>query len=385
MNRWWGSSADSDKQSSERDSRAARRTLRTFPQIPSDSSEDEFNDCDTSLLFSGDGQNDLVESDDDMDQQAAAAAAKLARQKALPVDQADFENDPDSWKKELKLKFDKSDVKYWFNAIEAQMKKYGINRQWDKKNAVAEMLPADVTEEMKPILRLTEDEAGDHVYKDLKDEILTQFGPKEEDAYKQAKALKMTGTPSALGKKLIHLICPGAKPFSTCHCARIVFGMWEEHLSAPIKSKLAGQVFNKDTYVEMFRQADQVFHANGGSRVHQPAVVAAVTPTPQTSSEDVPQVAAAARGGRGRGGRGGRGRGGRGGSRGNLNNTSNENSAQNQGQDSNNKPHQKGQKHPDLPASAGWACAQHWKRGQGAPYCSDPLVCKWVSIVAPRT
>ena len=97
------------------------------------------------------------------------------------------------------------------------MKRYGINRQWDKKNAVAEMLPVDVTEEMKPILRLTEDEAGDHVYKDLKAEILQLYGPREEDAFKKAMALKMTGKPSAFGKQLIHIVCPGSKPFDNCH------------------------------------------------------------------------------------------------------------------------------------------------------------------------
>ena len=118
MHRWWGSSADSDKQAAERNSRAARRTISGFPHIPSDSSEDEYNDCDISLLFSTDGANDELEVGDTMD----AAARELARQKALPVDVADFENDPDSWKKELKLKFDKSDVKYWFNATESQMK-----------------------------------------------------------------------------------------------------------------------------------------------------------------------------------------------------------------------------------------------------------------------
>ena len=54
-------------------------------------------------------------------------------------------------------------------------------------------------------------------------------------------------------------------------------------------------------------------------------------------------------------------------------------------QNSSAKPHQKGQKHPDLPANAPWACAQHWKKGKASPYCSDPLVCKWVNVVAPRT
>ena len=403
MNRWWGSSADSDKQSSERDSRAARRTIRNLPlQLPVVSSEDEYEDCDTSLLFSTDGQVDLETSSNASTSAAAnmvdaAAAAELVRQKALPVEDADYQDDAESWKKELKLKFDLSDIKYWFNATEADMKKFGINSQWEKKNAVASMLPPEVTEEVKPILRLTQAEAGEFIYKDLKTEIMSIYGPKEEDAFKKARSLKLgSGRPSALGKKLIHAICPGAKPFEGCHCSKMVFGFWEDQMSPPIKSALAGQQFNKDTYQAIFKLADQVWLANGGAA--QPAVVAAITQPSTTNPQDeLPQVAAVTRG-RGRGGnpRGGRGRGRGGGqNRGayNNNNTSNQNtsgSGQNQNASSNpssssTKPHQKGQKHADLPSNASWACAQHWKRGRGAPYCSDPLVCQWVNIVAPRT
>ena len=228
MNRWWGSKADSDKQSSERDQRAARRRISELNLNLSEDEED-FKDCDTSInntsIWNLDGQVDedvsSVASDLDMD------AAELARQKALPVEDSDFENDPKAWEKELKLKFDKNDVKYWFNVTEAELKKFGINRQWDKKNAIAAMLPADITEEVKPILRLTQDEAGDHIYKDLKTEIVSLFGPREEDAFKKAMALRIgSGRPSAFGKKLIHAICPGAKPFDGCHCAKMVYGFW---------------------------------------------------------------------------------------------------------------------------------------------------------------
>ena len=54
---------------------------------------------------------------------AQAAAAELARQRALPFEDADFENHADSWEKELKIKFQHHDVEYWFNKTEAQMKK----------------------------------------------------------------------------------------------------------------------------------------------------------------------------------------------------------------------------------------------------------------------
>ena len=396
MNRWFGSSDDSQRQAADRNARQARRTLRQLPKVASDSEDEVFGDCNTSLLFV-DGANDDNESvvGSDNGEMAAEAAAELARQKALPIEDANFANDEDSWKKEIKLKFEPHDVKYWFNSVEADMKKFGINKQWDKKNSIIPCLPQEVIEECKPILRLTEAEAGDQIYKQLKTEIMSLFGPKDEDAFKSAMALKLTGRPSALGKKLIHKICPGARPFEGCHCARIVYGMWEAHLSAPIKTALAGQSFTAATYQQLFKLADDAWMANGGAA--QPAIVAAVTvstPSADASAESTPQIAAFSnRGGRGRGARGGRGNRGGGRGRGNsnsstYNNTNSSNSSAGSASTTNSantKPHQKGPKHPDLPSSAGWACAQHWKKGRGAPYCSDPLVCQWNQVIAPRS
>ena len=121
MNRWWGNKDDSAKQASDRDSRAARRTIRDLPLQVVVSSEDEYEDCDTSLRFATDGTNDDLDVPVQPSTSGAtmdAAARELARQKALPVEDADFEDDPDSWKKELKLKFDLNDIKYWFNATQ---------------------------------------------------------------------------------------------------------------------------------------------------------------------------------------------------------------------------------------------------------------------------
>ena len=116
MNRWWGGSKESEQQSSERDARAARRTISKLPRSPSTDSEDDYRDCDTSLIFGNvDGNDDLPSEDEAMDAAAAAAAAELTRQQNLPVEDADFNNDPESWKKELKLKFEKHDVKNYID------------------------------------------------------------------------------------------------------------------------------------------------------------------------------------------------------------------------------------------------------------------------------
>ena len=240
MNRWWGNDKVSAEQASARSQRAARRTIKSLNIPVLSESDDEYAECNTSIQ-QVDGADD-----DAMADAAARAAAELARQKALPFEESDYENHEEAWKKELKLKFDPQDVKYWFNSVEADMKKYGINRQWDKKNAIKPMLPDNVIDELKPILRLTETEAGPHIYKDIKKEIFELYGPRDEDVFKKAIALRLTGKPSALGKQLIHLLCPGAQPMDGCHCDKIIYGFWEAQLTPQIRSRLAGMKFKQE-------------------------------------------------------------------------------------------------------------------------------------------
>ena len=138
MNRWWGSQSDSIAQSADRDSRAARRTIARQQTINSDSDENDFADCNTSFNRSLNLDGEPGESADlTMNANEQAARAALAAEKAKPVEDADYADDEDAWKKEVKLKFDQSDVKYWFNSVESTMKKYGINSQWSKKDAIA--------------------------------------------------------------------------------------------------------------------------------------------------------------------------------------------------------------------------------------------------------
>ena len=270
MNRWWGNQDDSARQSGERDQRAARRTINSLPLVTSDSDEENnFQDAEfsfnTSLNLDGAPGDQPSRppsshsSSSSSSSPVAMNAAQLAAEKAKPVKDANFPDDDEAWKKELKLKFDRHDVKYWINKTENDMKKFGINSQWSKRSAIEGVLPDDVIDELKPLLRLTEDEAGDNIYALVRQEILTLFGPREEDAFKKAMSLRLTGKPSALGKQLIHAICPGAKPFESCHCARMVYGFWEAQMTLPIKTMLAGKSFNVDTYQEIFTLADEVF------------------------------------------------------------------------------------------------------------------------------
>ena len=98
MNRWWGSSKDSDRQASERSARAAKRTISKLPLILS-SDSDEYEDCDTSGLELGlniDGEPGSLDSsvvEPPVDPPAAIMPD------AVPFDMEDKANDDDAWKR----------------------------------------------------------------------------------------------------------------------------------------------------------------------------------------------------------------------------------------------------------------------------------------------
>ena len=186
---------------------------------------------------------------------------------------------------------------------------------------------------------------------------------------------KLTGRPSALGKQLLHDICPAPKPLQGCHCAPMVWGFWVDKLPQSIKIQLADKVFNANTYNEIFTHADEVWEADGGSTAAEPAVVA--TTTTSTATDQVAAVARG-RGNRGRANRArgqnrGRGRGGRGGQNGNSQTTT---------PASTTAFVNTGPRHSDLPPPS--CCSEHWRRGSSATFCYSPLDCPWKDRIVPR-
>ena len=176
MNRWPFSSQASEEQASQRNQRAARRTIRSQQQVQSDSDEENFRDAENSFNASLNLDGEPNEPEEpDMADEAARRAALVATEMAKPFDKRNLPDDAEAWKKEIKIQFDITDVKYWFNSVEGQMRKFGINLQWSKKDAILPLLPAEVIEECKPILRLDETEAGPEIYFDLKKEIMKRL------------------------------------------------------------------------------------------------------------------------------------------------------------------------------------------------------------------
>ena len=152
MNRWWGTSDDSQRQASERTSRAARRTISRLPQINlGDSSDDEYEDCNlsNSFILNLDGADDVDE--------------EVAIMPAVRFDTEDGTDDAEYYKKLSTLKnreFNKKEPEFWFNSIEASLKHIGLKSQWSKREVLHNLLPEDVQIQVKHILKKDQDSAG---------------------------------------------------------------------------------------------------------------------------------------------------------------------------------------------------------------------------------
>ena len=270
----------------------------------------------------------------------------------------------------IKVEFDASDIRFWFAQLEDEMEMAGVGKQWLKKSVLQRNLPVKQKEDVKGFLTLQKADAGNHIYYDIKTELIRINAPKPQDAYNKALSRTMTGLPSQLGYKIIDDICRKPTKLDGCCCAGAALAIWSNQLPVQIRAHISQRTFTKETYKEVFEAADQVF--NSSKQVSVAAMALDETLPAFTAQNQPSQVAAVGRGNRGgqsgtaRGanqrGRGRGGRASRGGGRG--------------------KP--RGPRHSSMPPEA--CCDRHYVHGDQAWYCLAPLTCPWVSKVtaAPK-
>ena len=181
------------------------------------------------------------------------------------------------------------DVMFWFNAVEAQMKRAQIFKQWTKRETLMTLLPANVLSEVRYLYRLSETEAGNKPYKDIKDAIIKIFAPKPKDSIDKALSRVLTVRPSLLGKQLIEDICKCKPALKSQCCADVVFGLFRRQLPTAVRNKIAGEIFSKDTYQEVFDIADDVFESNKADS-NGASTVAAVSATESAAGGDVAAI-----------------------------------------------------------------------------------------------
>ena len=258
----------------------------------------------------------------------------------------------------IQCPFMKDDVVFWFGQFEAQLMVIKVKSQWVKRIALQRFLPLEIQEEVKSLLRLTQSEAGNDIYKRLRAEIIELFGEKLEDGYARAKQRVMTGKPSQLGKALVDDICKKSKKLDGCCCAAVVWGMYRDAIPVVVRNHIAEEEFNKDTYVRIFKASDKVYASNQGPDPKPP--VAAVTAANQ-------QEVAAASFSKNKKNKN------KGGGAPNKPNTpaSNPNSSNNKGEQS-----QGGHKAPRHATAKGDnLCYIHHKWGVNANFCAAPWKC----------
>ena len=159
--------------------------------------------------------------------------------------------------------FNMEDLDFWFSELEGQLEMIEIKAQWTKRMALQRLLPVEVKEEVKTLLRLSKTQAGTDIYFKIKQELLDLFGKKPEDDYNRAKNRKLgSGKPSQLGKKLIDDLCHQEKKLDKCCCPKIVWAMFQEQLPITVRNHISDMTFSKDTYKAIFAKADQVWSSN---------------------------------------------------------------------------------------------------------------------------
>ena len=136
--------------------------------------------------------------------------------------------------------FDPTDLEFWFSQVEMHAAMAGAGKQWTKRMILHRQLPQYVIDEIKDILRKTEDKAGTQPYKDLKERIREHFGAEDKNIFERAAGLTMTGKPSALAKQLVDLLCECDKPLEKCCCAKVVLGLWKRQLPQSVPQPAEG-------------------------------------------------------------------------------------------------------------------------------------------------
>ena len=300
---------------------------------------------------------------------ARVAAQRAARPPRIKFEDADEPDGEDYFKNlgMIKLKWD-SDVTFWFNSIEASLRRATVNSQWTKRETLMHLLPEHVMAEVKYLFCLDQDDAGDFPYRDIKHEVIKLFGPKPQDAIDRALSRVMVGRPSQLAKQLMDDLCKCRPVLKTTCCQNMIFGLWRRQLSTAVRNSVAGMSFDQNSYQAVLDHADQVHYSN---KFDNPSKASVAAISVESSSEEV-SVAAISTKNRGRGGnRGNRGRN-RGGQTGGGN------------QSSQPKPAAtvKGPRHPDGPPSG--VCQIHHSYGKSAWWCLNPHSCPWKNYTTPR-
>ena len=275
----------------------------------------------------------------------------------------------------LTLEWSPDEVDFWFTQLENEMYTCEVKSQWLKRCVLVKNLPPKVQADVKSLLTLKQSEAPVDIYKQIKTEILRIHAPEEEDNYKKALSLVLTGLPSQLGQQLVSKVCGKSSKLSCGCCVKAVKTLWTMQLPAAVRAHVADMKFDKDTYQKVFQSADKVFLSQRSADL-APQVAAIVKVPEESGSAATGEVAAIRQsrgGGRNRGNRNNRNSGGNSGGAGKNSNEGNQSSTQ-----SNDTR----KRHKSNPSPK--CCDNHYRWADQAWFCLSPLTCPLANKCAPR-
>ena len=156
----------------------------------------------------------------------------------------------------IKVEFDKTNIKFWFSQLEDEMEMAGVGKQWLKKSVLQRNLPLKQKEDVKAYLSLQKENAGPHIYLDIKNELIRIYAAKPCDSYRRALTRTMTGLPSQLGYQIIDDICKQPQKLVGCCCPAAAQALWSNQLPLNIRAHISDNSFTSDTYKQVFEKAD---------------------------------------------------------------------------------------------------------------------------------
>ena len=245
-----------------------------------------------------------------------------------------------------------------------------VKSQWLKKTILQRNLPTKQKEDVKSLLTLTQAQAGDAIYKRIKQELVRIYAPKAKDSYCKALTRTMVGLPSQLGNQIVEDVCKKPAKLQGCCCAAAVEALWHLQLPVGIRAHVSNMEFNHATFKAVFEAADRVYLSSKQVSVAAVSVAAdldetqaAFSPHNQPSGE----VAAYTKG------------------QNSGKNKKNNNKGQGQSQGQNKNQNSRGKKHSSVPeALASKMCDRHYRHGASAWYCLNPSSCPWKDKVSPK-
>ena len=304
-------------------------------------------------------------------QEVAEAAAAAAPTIMVNFDREDGQDGDKAAEnaRHIKVEFAAEDIIFWFAQLEDEMTLASIKSQWMKKTVLQRNLPNPQKEDVKSYLTLQKEVAGNHIYLDIKTELIRIYAAKPDASYRKALTRTMVGLPSQLGYQILNDVCKKANKMNGCCCAAAVQALWVDKLPASVRAHISDREFSKDTYKQIFEAADKCYTSQ-----RQITVAAVSMDLDETVSafdpHNQPQVAAF--GGKSSGKPPGKGKNQKG---------------QNK-QNKNNKPEGQGggtktrKRHESMPPEE--CCDRHYVHGASAWYCLKPSTCPWFNKVTPK-